>query len=82
MSINALAMLIAEEHTRDDSAVGVEAVPTDESLLCNKLKEERDWRPYCLLCSTFSRMSRMSYGFKCVGCNNEVNWDMTHHDAD
>lgn len=78
--VKALAAMCATEHSYDGSTVGVEAVPTDESLLCDKLKEERDWRPYCLKCSTFSRMSRREYGFQCVRCENKVNWDMTHYD--
>lgn len=79
-TIKLIADSVAAEHTFDGSTVGVEAVPTDESLLCNKLKEERDWRPYCMKCDTFSRMSRREYGFQCAKCKNKINWDMSHYE--
>lgn len=68
--------------TLDCSTVGVEAVPTDESVLCRKLIEERDWRPYCMKCDVMARMSRMPYGFKCVKCQNPINWDLSHYDGE
>lgn len=77
--IEALVAIKREEYNRDDSTVGVDAVPADESLLCDKLIEDRAWRPYCLKCDTMSRMSRMPYGFQCVKCQNTIKWDMTHY---
>lgn len=35
-----------------------------------------DWRPYCCKCSTFARMTRMPYGFKCECCKNDIGWDL------
>ena len=35
--------------------------------IARKLKEEPDWRPYCLKCNTMGRMTPIAGGFKCNG---------------
>lgn len=39
------------------------------------------WTPYCLKCSTTERMVEFQHGFRCVACNNHINWDLTHYDG-
>ena len=39
-----------------------------------------NWLPYCLVCKTMRRMEKKEYGYKCVSCHNEINWDLTHHE--
>lgn len=41
---------------------------------------DKNWRPYCLKCSTMKRMVKTSYGFICTHCNNKIKEDLTHYD--
>jgi hypothetical protein len=34
------------------------------------------WKPYCLNCSSNSRMEETTYGFKCSSCKNIIGWDL------
>lgn len=35
------------------------------------------WKPYCLMCTTMTRMAKMNYGFRCVQCGNMIGWNLT-----
>ena len=35
------------------------------------------WQPYCLMCDTMARMTKMSYGFQCGKCGNMIGWNLT-----
>lgn len=35
-----------------------------------------DWRPYCMMCSTMSRMTKHPYGFRCKSCGNMIGWNL------
>lgn len=57
---------------------------------CAKLKEDPNWRPYCLMCSTMGRMTPTTFGFKCEGigdafgrwgCGNTIGVDMLHYNV-
>jgi len=58
-----------------------EAMSDEEKLAATKAAKMGSWydgwRPYCLKCNTFARMSSMSYGFKCLSCGNMIGFDCT-----
>ena len=33
------------------------------------------WKPYCMTCSTMSRMESKDYGFRCSSCGNQIGFD-------
>lgn len=65
-----------------ETAAENEALSEIEKL--KRLKEAKsgtwyddNWRPYCLMCNTMSRMSRRKYGFRCECCGNMIGWNLT-----
>ncbi len=42
----------------------------------NGFETRPDWNPYCLKCSSSSRMLRTDYGWKCNNCGNEIGWNL------
>lgn len=34
------------------------------------------WKPYCMKCSTMSRMQQKEYGFRCICCENMIGFDL------
>jgi hypothetical protein len=58
-----------------------EILSNDEKL--KRIKEAKGgtwydgWKPYCLVCSTMSRMVEQTYGFKCNHCGNVIGFNLT-----
>lgn len=40
-------------------------------------KEDVNWRPYCLACTTIYRMEKTDYGYRCKCCGNQTHRDLT-----
>jgi hypothetical protein len=38
------------------------------------------WKPFCMACPTFDRMSQQPYGFQCSSCQNMIGWDLCRLD--
>ena len=58
-----------------------EAITDEEKL--ERLKKAKlgcwydEWQPYCLMCATMARMTKMPYGFQCGTCQNMIGWNLT-----
>lgn len=60
----------------DSSVAGPFAVPTNNSLMCSELQQNKYFRPFCK-CIALDRMGRTTYGFECNTCKRQLDWKLT-----
>lgn len=66
--------------TNPPTVAEMEALTDEEKLAMVKQAKTGEWydgwRPYCLQCSTVSRMLERPYGFQCGSCHNMISFDL------